>query len=172
MRLLLITLITTFGLTIASCNTNPTRSETIVTVTNSASDKTRKVDTIQSLPQNPKENKDTLLVYKRAAVLYSPSSIRIAKLKKEMGEQDFYTAADDNVYYMSTAHEFLDSMKMPVLNADRKLFIKFIISEKVQQVVRLDTIAAPWGIFFYDPKKQPLSIEILQIDEEYKSYFQ
>ena len=117
-------------------------------------------------------NNDTLIVDRQAAVFIEPDSLKIESRKKQIGEEDFYTGADDYLFYMNTAHEFLDSIKLTSLNAKEKKFIKFIRSDKTHQVIKLDKLPELWSIYFFDPTKKAKQVDMTIIDEEYKSYFQ
>jgi hypothetical protein len=114
---------------------------------------------------------DTLVVDKRAAVFYSPDSIQIAKRKKEIGEENFYIGADDYLNFLHTANDFLDSIKLTILNAKDKKYLKFIRSDKSKQIVKLDTLSELWGIYLFDPNKQERLVDMTMIDQEYTSYF-
>jgi hypothetical protein len=116
-------------------------------------------------------NFDTLTVDKKAAVFYSPDTTQIAKRKKEIGEENFYVGADDYLFSMNASHEFLDSIKLTILNAKDKKYLKFIHSDKSQTIIKLDTLAELWGIYFFDPNKRQKLVDMTIIDEEYKSYF-
>jgi hypothetical protein len=113
---------------------------------------------------------DTLTVTEKGAVFYSPSSSRINKMKKERGE-DFYVAADDNMYYMSTARDFLEQQKLAIMDNKDKKYIKFVFADKLSQVIKLDTVSQPWGIYFFDPSKRLYQADITMIQEEYKNFF-
>lgn len=70
-----------------------------------------------------------------------------------------------------TSHEFLDSMKVPVLEASGKKLLKFIKADQLVTLVRLDTIHNFWGVYLFTPAKEPDYAEPVMIEERYKSYF-
>lgn len=114
---------------------------------------------------------DTLIVDKQAAVFIEPDSLRIEERKREIGEENFYTETDDYLYYTNRAREFLDSVKLTVLNAKGKKFIKFVRSDKTQQIINIKKLPDLWSIYFFDPKEKAKQVDITSIDEEYKIYF-
>lgn len=69
---------------------------------------------------------DTLYITTPSALYYRPDSLRMEQWKKRIGEEDFETVADDWSYYMMTSQDFLDSMKMPVVEAGDKKIVKFV----------------------------------------------
>ena len=117
-------------------------------------------------------NNDTLIVDRQSAVFIEPDSLRIERLKNQVGEEDFYIGADDDLFYVHTSHEFLDSVKLKTLIAKDKKFLRFICSDQTEQVIRLDKLPELWSIYFFDPTKKAKQVDMTIIDEEYKSYFQ
>ncbi|MDJ1471546.1 hypothetical protein QNI19_26970 [Cytophagaceae bacterium DM2B3-1] len=124
------------------------------------------------LVQNVQGHADTVVIDKRVALFISPDTIQIEKSKKELGEENFYVGADDYMFYMSNARDFLDSMKIATLDIQGKKFVKFMYSNKSQQIVALDTLPALWSIYFFDPNKKVKDVDMTMIKEEYENYFQ
>ena len=114
---------------------------------------------------------DTLIIDKKAAVFFQPDSIQIEKREKEIGEENFYIGADDYLFYMHTANDFLDSLKFPILEIKDKKYLWFINADKSQTIIKLDTLPELWGIYLFDPSKRPKLVDMTIIDEQYKSYF-
>ena len=117
------------------------------------------------------DHSDTLNINRKAAVFYSPDSIQIAKRKKEIGEDNFYVGADDYLYYLHTSYDFLDSVKLPIFDAKDKKYLRFILDNKSQTIIRLDTLPELWGIYFFSPGKKEKLVDMLDISEEYNNYF-
>ena len=117
------------------------------------------------------DNSDTLIIDRKAAVFYLPDSLQIEKRKKEIGEENFYIGADDYLNYLHTSNDFLDSVKLPVLYAENKKYLKFIGNNNSQTIIRLDTLSELWGIYLYDPGKKEKLVDMLTIEEEYNNYF-
>lgn len=59
-----------------------------------------------------------------AIVFLYPTDDEIKKLKKEKGEDDFYTIADDENFYQAKIEEILDTKNYKTANTDKR-FIKF-----------------------------------------------
>ncbi|HEY4967557.1 MAG TPA: hypothetical protein VII28_14225 [Puia sp.] len=122
--------------------------------------------------QEPKvENSDTLIIYKKAAVFFSPDTMQIAKRKMEIGEDNFYAGADDYLNYLQTSHDFLDSVKLLILDAKDKKYLKFIRYDKSQSIIKLDTLKELWGVYLFDPREKEKLAAMTTIDEDYKDYF-
>lgn len=165
-------LIVLLSLTLASCADGSHQDTT--SIKSSQGDTTFQTDTANrtlTASATNSLNDDTLIVDRQAAVFIEPDRLQIEKRKKQVGEEDFYVGADDYLFYMNTAHEFLDSVKLTTLSAKDKKFIKFVHSDKTQKVIRLDKLDELWSIYFFDPTKKAKQVDMTIIDEEYKSYF-
>lgn len=133
-------------------------------------------------PAGPKQNRqtntihksdadnDTLVVTLKAAVYYEPDSARIAQAKLK-NEADFYTVADDNLYYMQASRKFLDSVHMTILNAKGKKFLKFVLPGSQNSIIKLDTLQTLWGLYFFDGIKPPQEADMTTPDISYTDYF-
>ena len=156
-----------FLLTLISCNYNADQDKTT----------TKSIDQIdvanKPVAKTAKSSlhNDTLIVDIRSAVFVLPDSFRIEKRRKEIGEENFQIGADDYAFYMNTAGEFLDSVNMVTLNTKDKRFIKFIQSDKTQQIIKIDKLPELWSIYFFDPTKRAKQVDMTIVDDEYKNYF-
>jgi hypothetical protein len=160
-----------FSLTLAACADNSHQSSTVnhlqADTVSQINTTNRTATTLLSvLPNN-----DTLTVDQQAVVFIEPDSLQIEKRKIEVGEENFYAGADDYLFYMNNAHEFTDSLHLTAFNAKNKKFIKFIRSDKTQEIINLDKLPELWNIYFFDPLKTAKQVDMTIIDEEYKSYF-
>jgi hypothetical protein len=167
-----LTLLILFTLTLASC-ADSSHQDTVINKS-SQTDTALQTDTTQKplrTTTTSSSTSDTLIVDRQAAVFIEPDSLQIEKRKKQVGEENFYAGADDYLFYMNTSHEFLDSVKLTTFNAKNKKFIKFIHSDKTQQVIKLDKLPELWNIYFFDPTKKAKQVDMTIIDEEFKSYF-
>lgn len=117
------------------------------------------------------DGNDTFIIDKKCAVLYSPDSARIEQRKKQVGEDKFLIGADDYLFTMHNATDFLDSNKVTIVDAADKKYLRFVNSYKSEIVIRIDTLPALWGIYFFDPAKQVKEVDATNIEEEFKTYF-
>lgn len=115
---------------------------------------------------------DTVVISERAAIFFDPDTVQIEKAKKEcLEEDDFYTAADDNLYYMWLASNFIDSVKLKKVDIMGKKVLKFVSATGGATFVNLDTVNWLWGVYFFDPQKKPHDADVVSIEEEYHKYF-
>lgn len=114
---------------------------------------------------------DILVIDSKVAVFYSPDSLQIEKRKKEIGEEKFYIGVDDYLNSVFESREFLKDTKLPIIDAKGKKYIKFTRNDKLQTIIKLDTLTEPWGVYFFDPSKNAMQADMLRINEEYANYF-
>src|SRR5471030_2376653 len=87
------------------------------------------------------------LITTPCAVLISPTSYQIDTMKKRQGE-DFYTAADDYVYYMSQSGSYLDSIKEKQVIKSAKGVLAFKTNTGEIFRLKLDTLY--WSILLFN----------------------
>jgi len=151
--------IVVFSLTLAACNNH------------SGTAKTKTGSLPQKFISGEALNNDTLIINTVSAVFTEPDSLQIDARKKAAGDDDFYAGADDYMFHLNSAHEFLKSIKLKTVIAKDKKFIKFVSSDNTAHLIRLDTLPELWNVYLFDPKKKAKQIDITVIDEEYTSYF-
>jgi len=114
---------------------------------------------------------DTLFINEKVAVFINPDSSRVEKQKKEGSEEEFYITANDYLYYMGTAREFLDSVKVRVIDVENEKVINFVSSTKQSQLITISKQPELWSIYFFDPAKKAKQVDMTAIEEEYEAYF-
>jgi len=150
------------SLLFACTNNQPATKQDAVTV---------QIDTAQPPLSVDTSKPDTLIVYRKAAVFYEPDSAQIAKRKKAVGEDDFDAGVEDYAYYLNEAHDFLESARLPMLNAGSKKYLQFVSNNKSSQFIKLDTLPQLWGICFFEPGKKIKEVDMTMIETEYNNYF-
>ena len=85
-------------------------------------------------------------------LLVSPDSQEIERLKQQLGE-DFYTVADDAMWYRASAYELLDSLQIPYAEV-RRGAARFLVDGRSTQVSWQD-VELTWFSVVYDGKKEP-----------------
>ena len=74
-------------------------------------------------------------------------------LRRAMGEDDFYAAADDMNYYRSQVYPLLDSLKIPYEFVDRQP-LRFGVGDSTA-TYRWEEVESPWFIVVYDGSSSP-----------------
>ena len=95
-------------------------------------------------------------------IFISPTKKEINEMKKRLGEDDFYTVADDINYYRSQAYEFLESRKMKSYQTDKR-FIRFTMKNGDTIYVDSDKVESKWTIILCDGYDKPYSSDIIDL---------
>lgn len=120
---------------------------------------------------------DTMIVGSKCILYCWLDSVSLARMQKQMGEDDFSTVADDAAYYMAEASRYLDSagkqnnIKTFSINADSIKVIQFVNKDGIKDFVRLDTGGSIANIYFFDPLKGKKVMDVFSAQEEYDSFF-
>lgn len=114
---------------------------------------------------------DTIVIRTKAAIFIRPNAARIEKEKRKGDEEGFATTANDYLYYMETAQEFLDSVKVPVVDVSKEKFIRLSANNKKSQLIEVSKLPELWSIYFFEPGKKAKQIDMTMIEEECKDYF-
>jgi hypothetical protein len=101
-------------------------------------------------------------------VFYSPDSIQLEKLKKENGEEAFYTMADDHQNNMADARIFLEGKGVKILEPGNGK-ISFHSPSGNATTLDLSGSKYNWEAWIYDGSKLH-KIDVTNIENEYKKY--
>src|SRR5690606_6040410 len=101
------------------------------------------------------------------AIFVSPTNKQVEELKQKHGE-DFYTIADDNLWYQNEAFELLDSMQISIVNFDKEAtHLKLINLDSNEWILNLRQKDAPsWNIILFDNSKTPKIVSSIDVNEE------
>lgn len=102
------------------------------------------------------------------AIFHSPDSSQLEKLKKENGEEAFYTLADDNQNYMADARVFLEGKGIKIMEPSGGK-INFQSKTGNATIIDLSDPKYNWEAWLYDGNKLN-KIDVTDIENEYKKY--
>ncbi len=125
--------------------------------------------------QQPVVQSDTLTISGVAAVYLSPMGAWIEE-RKRVNEDDFYTAADDYVWYKVHSRDFLESQDIKIVDTDQR-YINFIKDDGSH--ILLDRYIKDeegwdrrgWGLYLFDGKQDPYDASMVDMEFEYEKYF-
>lgn len=103
----------------------------------------------------------------KSVVGISPDSIQIVEMKKEYGEDDFYTVADDIMWYNGQMLEVIDSLKINYTHTDKRLIR--IITPKDRIEINNDTSETKWRYIYFNGK-EILEKDVFEIIDLKKFY--
>jgi hypothetical protein len=113
--------------------------------------------------------KDFITINGNCALIISPDEAQIEKLKAEMGEENFYVVADDNMWYQYEAGEYLEKKNVKVIHPDKR-YLKFITGNKKEYYFDTRAIAG-WTNVLFRPDSLPKLISSIGIEKECEQYF-
>ncbi|WP_205504610.1 hypothetical protein [Rufibacter psychrotolerans] len=120
---------------------------------------------VSKIPSN-----DFITISQKAGIFISPDSVQIESLKKENGEEDFYTVADDNSYFEHEASEYLKEKKFRIVYPTKR-YIKFISKNHEFYFDTKAKAARGWTAILFSPEKgAPKIINPADIDLEFQEY--
>lgn len=116
---------------------------------------------------------DTLHVKEMAAVFYSPDSLQRKKIEEEMDNGVFEATMHEYDNQFRVSHlELKDNWKkVQVLEATRYRFLQFIRQDGKAITIDLDTRGEPCGLYAFDPRKDPQSIDMMNVGTQLYYYF-
>ncbi len=115
------------------------------------------------------QRSDTLTISQSAAVFFHPDSLRIKELKEERGLEDFYTIADDAMWHVAKAREFLEQQGLETIDTDNR-FISFILENGKTTTLKTESLEPIWGLILFDGKKEPFVTYPVDATYDYKRY--
>lgn len=185
MRLKLVSLL---GIGLWSCSTTNNKNSLGVTVDTAAptsieiNSKITKPDTVsfdyesffnlQSYFTEEKiEDKNFEIIDFDCAILIYPTNAQIDKMKKEFGEEEFYTIADDNNWYQGQAIELIDSVGIKKIMLKGQ-FLKLIGRQMNWDLDLRKKNLPSWNLIFFKTDKEPKIVSTMDMTvEEVHDYF-
>lgn len=112
------------------------------------------------------EKKDTFFIENNQVLFISPSSKDFDEMKKRMGEENFYTIADDANFYGANAYEFLDSLNVSYANTDSDAIVAYKKNNKTEILI---PIKSKWYSLL-NKNEQLIKIDLVTFEDNYKKY--
>jgi hypothetical protein len=105
-----------------------------------------------------------------AFIIY-PTDEQLEEMKKEYGEDDFFTIVDDGSYYHGTATGLLDSLQITTVSAT-KPFVRFIGADKTWTLNLTKKGLPAWNLIFFKRNREPEIIGTADLTaDEINDYF-
>jgi hypothetical protein len=107
------------------------------------------------------------------AVLYWPNEQRIEELKKQVQEpdsSDFYTPADDMMFYTAQTREYLQKRKIKIVETDAPR-LRFRLADGSTHVIDLHKKDFAWGLLLFDGRHMPKDADLVDPAPGVKAVF-
>jgi hypothetical protein len=164
---------------LAACTSQPKKEEaaldtTVVTVdsTSAQSETIENPFKLETYLFKGKVNgNDVQTISENSILIVNPTDAQIEEMKKEYGEDDFYTIADDASFYQSNAIMLIDSMGVKKTTAEKPFAL--LVGEDKPYTLNLRMKGAPcWMIILFNPKKIPEIVPAIDVNrEKLETYF-
>jgi hypothetical protein len=106
------------------------------------------------------------------ALLVYPTESQIEDMKKEYGDDDFYTIADDSQFYQASAIEKLDSAGIRQVVSNVKNFVRFKGADREWTLDVRKKGFPEWHIIFFKKDKAPKIVYGVDVrTDSIKAYF-
>jgi len=126
-----------------------------------------KKDTTKKQTKQIAAGKDSFITTP-CAVIINPTLHQVDSMKAKIDSNDFYTIADDQVYYESLADSYLDSVKIKQIEKDAKGVIAFkTMSGRIFRF-KLDTLI--WHVLLFNGKSKPINADKGDMETSFKAY--
>jgi hypothetical protein len=119
---------------------------------------------IDSVPSESFAVTDTI------ALFVYPDTSELQIIRKEYGDDAFYTVADDNSYYFAEAIQYLENKKVGIKNPKMR-YIKFVSSLGTLYIDSKAKGSIAWTTILFRPDTLPRIISPIDVDAEYNQYF-
>ena len=116
---------------------------------------------------------DTIIIQARSAVFYSPDSLQMAKIKAVNEKVIFDMLTHDCHYQMQNARIELKKYwpQLHVAEANKAKYILFVKTDQTKICIDLNNKNDICGLFLFDGKKNPVLVDMPNIDTELGFYF-
>jgi hypothetical protein len=116
---------------------------------------------------------DSLAINAPALIFFEPDSIQLEKIKKVTEQGVFKSNVHEYEFQSYTAKMYAKKYRPDLKTFEAKNFryIVFIKSDKSRKVIDLDKIADTWGMYVFDPNKEPQLSDMMSVDTEIPRYF-
>jgi hypothetical protein len=135
----------------------------------------KSIDKTESVQKTkpPSSFQDTLSIDKTSAVYFEPDSIQLEQLKSISEKNSFETNVHETFYQLRNTKAFLQQHlpRVKIISAKNFRWLVFKNDGKLVELIDLDKIADAWGMYFFEPGKNPRLIDMMSIDTEAPNYF-
>jgi hypothetical protein len=116
---------------------------------------------------------DTLKIDSKAAVFYYPDSLQLEGIKAKLDTLTFDAIMHEYFYQFRYIHNVLNDFRprINIVEARNVRYLLFIKADKSNEIIDLDTKYDPYGLFVFDPQKNPSQLELTNAGSEIGFYF-
>ena len=116
---------------------------------------------------------DTLIINRVSAVFYTPDSPQMIKIKAVNEKATFEMIEHDCYYQMRNARMVLKQYwpQVNIVEVSKARYLRFVKNDKSNVFIDLNDKNDICGVFLFDKKKNPVLIDMPNVDTELGFYF-
>jgi hypothetical protein len=116
---------------------------------------------------------DTLIINAQAALFYNPDSIQMGKIKQVNEKIIFETIIHDCYYQMRNAHDVIKKYwpQLRIIESSKARYLLFVKKDKSKIRIDLNEKNDICGIFLFDGEKDPVLIDMPNVNTALGFYF-
>ena len=140
---------------------------------NKSNDQEKTIPDTQVLSKPPSSYTDTLIIKSPSAVFYNPDSVQLEKIESINKKMIFESMAHDCFYQMRNARIVLKKYwpQIWIIETSKARYLLFIKADKSKTCIDLDTKNDMCGLFLFDREKDPVLIDMMNINTALGFYF-
>lgn len=130
-------------------------------------------ETIRAFVKPPSSYHDSLHITGRVAVFYHPDSIQLEKFKTISSKAEFETTTHESFFQMRNARMVLKKFGsgVKVIEAKAVRYLVFLRAGETKTIIDLDTNPNMYGLYLFEPEKEPTVADMMNIDTFLGFYF-
>ena len=116
---------------------------------------------------------DTIVINSKSAVFYSPDSLQMKKIREVNEDAIYATITHDCYYQMQNARLVIKKYwpRIKIIESSRARYLMFVKANKSKMYIDLNNKNDICGIFLFDGQKDPVLVDMPNIDTALGFYF-
>jgi len=137
-------------------------------------EKKKEGSTPRNIKKPPSSFNDTVIVDRASAVFYNPDSLQKEKIKAVNEERVYATITHDCFYMMQNARDVIRKHwpQIRIVEVIKARYLLFVKKDKSKTVIDLNNKNDICGLFLFDPKKDPVPVDMPNVDTILGFYFE
>jgi hypothetical protein len=116
---------------------------------------------------------DSLKITGASVVFFQPDSVQLEKIRQLTADRIFRSNVHDFEFQSYTVRMYIKKNRpdLKIYGAKDFRYIVFIKGQDNRSIIDLDKIQDAWGMYVFDPKKDPRRSDMMNVDTEIPDYF-
>jgi hypothetical protein len=152
------------SLMLLSCSPQPSKTD---------KKESNNINTIPKVLSKPASSfQDTLTIRKLSAVIYYPDSLQLEKIRLLTDTNVYKSSIHEFTYQIHNAHLVIEKTwpQIEIIESINYRYIQFIKKDGSKNLIDLDTKNDTYGLFIFNEKKDPVLIDMTNIETEISFY--